>query len=146
MSTIWMGLGSSVDHSPSVTPHHRPRPDRCLIQTATWKHNSAQTQLSFHFLVFCYPGALLLMSTSEFPDLRLFLGAVSQGSNDFQKPVSLDAFKSFLSSPFHCSLLFQFFLQTTFISRHSPPFIPKSQYLNSQGYLHLNGVLKPFGI
>ena len=69
-STIWMGLGSSADHSPSVTPHHRSRPDRCLTQTATWKHNSAQTQLSFHSVL---SFSCILISRGSSPDVNFWI-------------------------------------------------------------------------
>lgn len=125
MSTIWMGPGFSVDQVGSVTPSSQIQTWQISNTTATWKHNSAQTQLSFHSVVFilsCFDvqWLFLLMSTSEFPDLWSALENCSDGSNDFWKPAALDAFKSFLGP----SLFMTF------------PFLSSKQHLFSSTFSH----------
>ena len=63
MRTIWMGPGLLCRSFSSNPLRHVSRPDRFLIQTATWKQNSAQTQLSFLSVVLL---SCILMFISSF--------------------------------------------------------------------------------
>lgn len=101
--------GFSEDHSVQTPLCYVPRPDRFLIQTATWKQNSAQTQMSFHSVVFfsCISMSLssffwcqLLSSLTYDPYQRTAVMVQMISKNP---PTALDAFLSFLGLP--CSSL-----------------------------------------
>lgn len=71
-SAIWTGPAFLCrPKSAQVSLHQGSRPDRLIMQTATWNPNSAQTQPLFWSFIVAYfhvQRLFFLMSTSELPD------------------------------------------------------------------------------
>lgn len=122
--------GFSANHSEQTLLRHISRPDRFLIQTATWKQNTAQTQLSFHSVVSfsCISMSIssflwwqLLSSLNYDPHQRTAAMAQMISKNP---PTALDAFLSFLGPP--CSSISISFSEKKKKSKPLLPFILKS--------------------
>lgn len=127
--------GFSEDHSVQTPLCYVPRPDRFLIQTATWKQNSAQMQLSFHSVVLF---SCISMSLSSFFWCQL-LSSLTYDPYQRTAVMAQMIFKTHPQLWMHSCLFwvlpvhhFPFlFLKTktrtkTFISKHLLPLILKS--------------------
>lgn len=119
------------------------------IKSATWKKDFCQTHLSLHSEIFhCF--------IFQYPMISAFFWYVLVGCQT-HAPITpwgtavvlrLSLETTAFSLPWlpilHCFSIS--FLQSTFTFKHFSQFLLKSQNLDSQVYLHLNGVLGPFGI
>lgn len=101
-SAIWMGPAFLCrPKSAQVSLHQGSRPDRFIMQTATWNPNSAQTQPSFILEFYCciFSCPVTLLSDVNFWTAWLMTSIWElQGGlkNDFLIPLALGKFKSFL--------------------------------------------------